>query len=200
MQSPTEDHWIAVKRILLYLKHTLTYGLLLQPLTRMQLHGFTDADWAGCSDDRKSTNGYGIFLGSNLLSWSSKKQATVARSSTEAEYRGVALASCKLLWFQYFLSELGFSIRSPTIVWCDNIGAIYLSANPIFHGRTKHVEIDVHFVRDLITKRRLDVRYLSTVDQLADIFTKPLGSKRFIALRGKLTVAQSRLRECVKEK
>ncbi|XXG70266.1 hypothetical protein AAC387_Pa06g3063 [Persea americana] len=166
----------------------------------MQLHGFTDADWAGCLDDRKSTSGYGIFLGSNLLSWSSKKQTTVARSSTEAEYRGIALASCELLWVQYLLSELGFSMRSLAIVWCDNIGAIYLSANPIFHGRTKHVEIDVHFVRDLITKRCLDVHYLSTVDHLADIFTKPLGSKRFIALRGKLTVAQSCLRGCVKEK
>ena len=152
MQSPTEDHWTAVKRILSYLKHILNYGPLLQPLTRMQLHGFTNADWAGCPNDRKSTSGYGIFLGSNLLSWSSKKQATVARSSIDAKYRGIAQASFKLLWVQYLLSELHFSIWSPTIVWCDNIGAIYLSTNYIFHGRTKHVEIDVHSVRDLVTK------------------------------------------------
>lgn len=124
----------------------------------------------------------------------------MARSSTEAEYCGVAFGSFELLWVQSLLRELGFLLPVPAIVWCDNIGAIYLSANPVFHGRAKHVEVDVHFVRDLVKMGRITVRYLSTMDQIADIFTKPLSFARFSTLRNKLTVHpdQSRLRGRVK--
>ena len=125
----------------------------------------------------------------------------MARSSTEAEYCGVALGSCELLWVQSLLRELGFVLHVPAIVWCDNIGAIYLSANPVFHGRTKHVDVDVHFVRDLVKKGRITIRYLSTMAQIANIFTKPLSFARFSTLRNKLTVHpdQSHLRGRVKE-
>lgn len=174
-----------------------------------QLHGFSDDGWATAYSSFFNMvlvillgRIAGVFLGSNLLSWSSKKQASVSWSSTEAEYCGVALASCKLLWLRQLLCELGFSLPRLAIIWRDSIGVIYLSSNPVFHGRTKHVKVDVHFVCDLVRKGWLQVMYLSNTGQLADIFTKPLSSTRFSTLRNKLTIHadQSHLRGSVKEK
>ncbi|KAF5466537.1 hypothetical protein F2P56_016455, partial [Juglans regia] len=188
MHKPTDKHWSAVKRILRYLRETTDFGLLLRPSPSFQLSVFSDADWAGSPDDRKSTGGYCVFLGQSLISWSSKKQPTVARSSTESEYKALANATSELLWIKSLLHELGiFSTKCPRL-WCDNLGATFLSANPVLHARTKHVEIDYHFVREQVQKRALDVQFLPSESQIADALTKALPTARFQALRTKLCV------------
>jgi hypothetical protein len=140
----------------------------------MLVSAFSDADWAGCVDDRRSTGGFAVFLGGNLISWTARKQPTVSRSSTEAEYKALANATAEVLWIQKLLTELGIHHPSRARLWCDNLGATYLSANPVFHARTKHIEIDFHFVRERVAQKLLEVRFISTGDQLADGFTKAL--------------------------
>ena len=155
MHAPTESHWVVVKRILRYVKGTSSFGLHLTHGSSLSLHGsslslhgFTDADWAGSIDDQKSTGGYIVFYGTTPISWKSGKQRTVARSSTEAEYKALVDGTTEVLWLRYLLTNLCFSPSSATTIWCDNLGAIYLSINPVFHARKKYVEVDYHFVRD----------------------------------------------------
>nr|KAJ0224458.1 hypothetical protein LSAT_V11C100013840 [Lactuca sativa] len=204
MHAPTENHWSAVKRILRYLKGTTDLGLLIRHQSSSSLQAFTDAhwqdlasspvqaysdsDWVGCPVDRRSTGGFAIYLGSNLVSWTVRKQKTVSRSSTESEYKALVDTAAELIWLKAFLRELGISVTSPPILWCDNLRATYLSANPVFHARTKHVEVDFHFVREQVARGQLNVQFISTSDQIADVFTKPLSSQRFQFLRSKLQV------------
>ena len=133
MHCPSETHWAAAKRLLRYLKHTINHGLFLKRGQSLQLHAYSDADQAGNKDDRTSTTGYIVYLGGNAISWSSRKKKTVARSSTEAEYRAVASTAAKVLWVQSLLGELGITLTRPPSIHCDNIGATYLCASPIFH-------------------------------------------------------------------
>lgn len=113
----------------------------------------------------------------------------MSRSSTEAEYRSLAITCAELLWVQYLLAELNIPLDTTPTLWCDNLGATFLAANPMFHARTKHVEIDYHFVRERVASNELHVRFLCSKDQLADIFTKPLPTPRFEFLRSKLSMA-----------
>jgi histone deacetylase 1/2 len=188
MSVPTEDHWTVVKRILRYLHDTAGMGLRFTKSSTCLLSAFSDADWVGDQDDRRSTGGYAIFFGGNLISWSSRKQPTVSRSSTEAEYKALADATAEIIWLQVLLRELGISLPRAPSLWCDNVGATYLSANPIFHRRTKHVEVDYHFVRERVTNQQLDVRIISSKDQIADIMTKPLPLTSFKKFRHNLHI------------
>ena len=132
-----------------------------------------------------------MFFGSNLIAWSARKQATVSRSSTEAEYKAVANATAEIIWIQSLLQELGISQSQSPILWCDNIGATYLSANPVFHARTKHIEVDYHFVCERVSQKQLRIKFIYSKDQLADIFTKPLPLSQFEACRRNLTLLDS---------
>jgi hypothetical protein len=164
-------------------------GLKIGKSTSMLVSAFSDADWAGCVDDRRSTGGFAIFLGPNLISWSARKQPTVSRSSTEAEYKAVANATAEIMWIQKLLTEIQITHPSIACLWCDNIGAKYLSANPVFHARTKHIEIDFRFVRERVAQKLLDIRYIHTDDQLADGFTKPLPVAKMKRFRSNLNLS-----------
>lgn len=189
MHHPTEEHWQAAKRILRYLAGTTTHGVYFAADNKPLLHGFSDADWAGDTDDYISTNAYIIYSGKTPVSWSSKKQTGVARSSTEAEYRSIANAAAEIRWICNLLTELGIRLSSPPTILCDNLGATFLCANPVFHSRTKHVALDYHFIRGQIQRNMLRVSHVNTKDQLADALTKPLLRGRFVELRNKIGVS-----------
>ncbi|KAM1473016.1 hypothetical protein ACFX2I_029191 [Malus domestica] len=192
MHAPTTHHWMAVKRILRYLKATPSHGLLYKPGSA-QLSAYSDADYAWNPDTRHSTGGFCIYLGSNLVSWSSKKQKTVSRSSAEAEYRQLAYTAAELSWLRSLFKDLQLYLVCPQI-WCDNVSSIALASNPLFHSRTKHLEVDYHYVREKVVRRELQVNYICSQDQLADIFTKGLSSSRFTLLVSKLPVVSPPVR------
>uniref|UniRef100_A0A2N9HPA0 Integrase catalytic domain-containing protein n=1 Tax=Fagus sylvatica TaxID=28930 RepID=A0A2N9HPA0_FAGSY len=185
MHQPTDHHLVAAKRILRYVQGTLHHGLTFRP-GPLSLTAFTDSDWAGDPMDRRSTIGLIVFLGHNPITWQSKKQPTVARSSTEAEYRALANCAADLAWVRMVLKDLGIFLHAPPTIWCDNLSALALATNPVFHARTKHVEVDYHFIREKVTNRDLQLHHISTDDQLADILTKALPSPRFRYLQDKL--------------
>ena len=185
--EPKESHLIAVKRILRYLNGTKNVGLWYSRDSTLNLIAYSDSDYAGCKLDRKSTSGACQFLGSNLISWFSKKQNFVALSTAEAEY--VAAGSCcaQILWIKRQLEDYGITL-DKTPIRCDNTSAINLTKNPIQHSRTKHIEIRYHFIREHVANDEICLDYVNTEEQLADIFTKPLNEERFCYLRGELGI------------
>ncbi|KAI0498152.1 hypothetical protein KFK09_021393 [Dendrobium nobile] len=159
MHHPLKQHFEGLKRLLRYILGTLQLGL---PLDRgpLQLKGFSDADWASNTDDRRSISGYCNYLGNSLISWQVKKQTNVARSSTEAEYRSLAAEAAEVIWLRRLLEDFHTPQTTPTIVYCDNTSAIALANNPIYHARTKHIDVDCHFIRDSIHTNHLLVHHI----------------------------------------
>ncbi len=180
-----------MRRILKYIKHTLQCGIFYEVKSHLQVHGYTNGNWAGNVSDRRSTSGFMFSFGSGAISWSSKKQATVALSNTKAEYRGATIATCEVVWLQKLLSDLGQSVDAHVVIYCDNINSILLVNNPVYHVRTKHIEVHYHFIREKVLANEIDLIHVSTENQVADIFTKALGTyklKKFRKMLGVLEV------------
>ena len=190
MHDPRQDHMQALKRIIRYIQGALNHGLHLYASSVSSIVSYIDADWGGCPDTRCSTSGYCVFLGDNLVSWSSKRQPTLSRSSAEPEYRGVANVVSESCWLRNLLLELHCPIKKATLVYCDNISAIYLSGNPVQHQRTKHIEMDIHFVREKVARGQVRVLHVPSRYQIADIFTKGLPRLLFQDFRDSLSVRE----------
>lgn len=177
-----------LKRILRYIKGTLELGLHIRKNKFLVLNAYSDSDWAGCKETRRSTTGICTLLGQNLISWSAKRQATVAKSSTEAEYRALTSAAQELAWLSALLRDLDIPQYRPMILHCDNLSAIYLSANPALHSRSKHFDTDFHYIREQVALGLIETQHIPASQQLANIFTKSLPRRPFVELRSKLGV------------
>ena len=188
MHSPGPEHFEAIHRILRYLKGTPGKGIFFKARGHLQVEAYTDADWAGCITDRRSTSGYCTYVGGNLVTWRSKKQNVVARSSAEAEFRAVAQGICEVIWIRRILQELKVSEVLPMKLYCDNKAAISIAHNPVLHDRTKHVEVDKHFIKEKIEGGVVCMTYVPTRDQVADLLTKSLPKKQFDLLVTKLVM------------
>ncbi|XP_028556557.1 uncharacterized protein LOC114581179 [Dendrobium catenatum] len=183
METPNSEHLAAVKRILRYVKGTTEYGLVYpKRQTEGGLIGFSDSDHAGDIDDRKSTTGMVYFWGPHVISWASQKQKIVALSSCEAEYVAITSAACQGIWLSRLLSELKGEAEKTVKLLVDNKSAIAMSKNPVYHGRSKHIDTRYYFIRSCIEKKQIEVDYIRTEEQLADIFTKSLGRMKFIEM------------------
>ena len=186
LQSPYDSHWNVVIRILRYIKSIPSKGVLYENRGHTQVVGYIDADWAGSPTNRRSTSGYCVFIGGNLISWKSKKQDVVARSNTEAKYRAMTLATCKLIWLRHLLQGLRFGKDEQMKFICDNQAALHIASNSVFHERTKHIEVDCHFIREKIASGCVVTSFVNSNDQLANIFTKSLKCPRIKYICNKL--------------
>ncbi|GJX22303.1 ribonuclease H-like domain-containing protein [Tanacetum coccineum] len=191
MHDPREPHLAALKWVLRYIRGTLDHGLQFHVSSTSQLNAYTEADWAGCPITRRSISGYCMFLGDNLLSWSAKRQVTLSRSNAEAEYHGVANVVAETAWIRNLLRELHTPLFATTLVYCDNVSAVYMSTNPVQHQHTKHIEIDIHFVCDMVDRGQVRVLHVPSRYQYADIFTKGLPTTLFEEFRTSLSVRLS---------
>ena len=179
MHEPRKPHWDVALRVLRYIKGTPGQDLLFSSTNSLALKAFCDSDWGGCHATRRSVTGYCVFLGDSLISWKSKKQANVSRSSAKAEYRAMANTCLESIWLHYILQDLKVTQLAPTPLFCYPL-------NPVFHERTKHIEIDCHIVREKLQAGMISPSYMPTRLQLADVFTKALGKDQFVTLRNKL--------------
>ncbi|KAK6142848.1 hypothetical protein DH2020_023196 [Rehmannia glutinosa] len=183
--NPKITHLKALKRIIRYIGGTTNLEIRYTKDTNTNLVGFSDSDWAGDVDDRKSTTGGCFYLGNNLVSWYSRKQNCVSLSTVESEYVAVGSCCSQLPWMNQMIEDYGLHSDILTI-YCDNSSTIYISKNPVQHSRTKHIDIRHHFIRDLVEKNIIRIEYIGTENQLAGIFTKALDFERFSTLRKSL--------------
>ncbi|MCH84454.1 retrovirus-related Pol polyprotein from transposon TNT 1-94, partial [Trifolium medium] len=179
LDAPTSLHFKAAHKVLRYLKGNPGTGLFFPRNSSLNLSGFSDADWGGCPDSRKSITGYCFFIGQSLICWKSKKQLTISKSSSEAEYRALASATCELQWLTYLLRDLKVQTVKASTLYCDSQSAIYIASNPVFHERTKHIDIDCHIVREKLQAGLMKLLPISGFNQTADIFTKALHPANF---------------------
>ena len=180
--APKESHLTAVKQIIRYINGTSDYGIWYSKDSNECLASYSDVDWAGCIDDRKSTSSGCFYLGNNLVLWMSKKQNLVSLSMVEAKYIAVASCCAQLLWMKKLLHDYGIT-QDTRCVFCGNTSAINLSKNPVQHSKSKHFEILYHFVRDLVEEKIVYLEFITTDNHKADIFTKPLDGLKFETLR-----------------
>lgn len=192
MEEPTEQHMLAAKRILRYVQGTTSLGIRYSRGGEPILLGYVDSDYARDADDKKSTSGYAFMLGKGAVSWASKKQPIVTLSTTEAEFVAAAYGACQAVWQRNILEEIGFIQREETVLFCDNSSTIKLSKNPVLHGRSKHIHVRYHFLRELVNEGVIKLEYCSTAEQISDIMTKTVTLEVFEKLRKKLGV-------CLKE-
>ena len=183
MGKPTEMHMAAAKRILRYLKGSWNFGILYKWGWFDELEAFTDSDYAGDVDDRKSTSGYVFLLNSGAVSWASKKQPIVTLSTTEAEFVAAAGCASQAMWMKRVLGMFNQNRSRCVVVYCDNTSTIKLSKNPVMHGRSKHIDVRFHFLRDLTREGLIELVHCSSHNQVADIMTKPLKLEAFQRLR-----------------
>ena len=193
MQAPRKPHLDCVRHIMRYLSTTMDYALFYAADTTLELCGYTDADWAGSTYDRRSTSGYMFSLGSAAITWSSKKQTTVALSSTKVEYRGASRVACEVAWLCKILTDLCVNVTHKVVIYCNNLSSIQLARNPVFHARTKHIEVHYHFIWERVLAGDIDLVYISTDEQVADIFTKALGAEKLRRFRTMLGVQEMEL-------
>jgi len=174
-QNPGMAHWKAVTHLFRYLKGTMDHQLVFAPSSSSELfESFSDADHAGNADNGKSTSGYLVRMGTGTISWSSKLQTIVALSTTEAEYVAAVHAGKEIIWFHQFLTELGYSFNTPSILHLDNQSAISVSKDPEHHGRMKHLDLRFFWLRDKVTAGSISPPFVPTSDMAADLLTKPL--------------------------
>uniref|UniRef100_A0AAV1U9F8 CCHC-type domain-containing protein n=1 Tax=Peronospora matthiolae TaxID=2874970 RepID=A0AAV1U9F8_9STRA len=194
--EPCPTHWQALKRVFRFIQGTRTYGIEFQATSDDKLQGYSDADWAGDVEARRSTSGYAFVMNNGCISWRSKKQSTVALSSTEAEYMALTEAVQEAIWLKAFLHELGDMNSDEAVkIYEDNQGSIALAKNPEFHKRTKHIDIRYHFVREKVAEGKVVLEYCSTKDMKADLMTKPIPASQFQYLRSMLGIKAPRSAE-----
>jgi hypothetical protein len=188
MHSPWQPHMAAVSRLLRYLKGSPGQGLFYPASSDFKVEAFCDNDWATCSDSKRSITGFCVFIEDALVSWKSKKQHTVSRSSAKVEYWSMAACTCELTWLFSLLRDFHIDHSHPARLFCDSKAALHIAANPVFHERTKHIDIDCHLVRDKIQRGFLRTMHINTQHQIADIFTKALGRVPFEYLLSKMNL------------
>jgi len=180
--NPKESHLTTVKRIIRYINDTIIHGIWYSRETNLVLAGYSDADWAGNADERKSTSGGCFNVGTNLVAWMSRKQSYISLSTAEAEYIVFGSYCTQMIWMKKLLCDYGFT-QDTMVIHCDNTSAINISKNLVQHSHTKHIDNRHHFIRDLVESRVVSLSFMPTDNQLADILTKPLNGSRFESLR-----------------